>query len=556
MNQELKKAQLTKIYETWMPRLEKHLKDKGLKVNENRLKEIAVMAHARKLYENTATLSNTPGRGAFSFGNNPMNQSDTTLGSAEMFQKLFGVFVDTAAQAVALDLLPMIPMVKSNVNVVVAEPVYAGGKKESATDRPMVFQVKWVKNGTGINVVAGSTYEIKSATDATDFLLKVEYVGKHQYNGNLIFKLIETGSTVADKTLAEILDSDTTNAGIYSTAANYISFKGETVDYVNGFTNFIAGYTGAGMEDSDSWHANRNDGKSLYSPMDRETGEATPARMMGGRMWSKNFAAQTFQVGINFTTEQIQDAKMDHDFDMLEFGDTILQDSLAQSMNNHFLSHIFAAGWEHHWKLNQLNGLNFNTFLGASNETGKAQQFVDLQGVARTIDGAPGVLPATGAIAENLSTLQRRIITRMFWGSTVIKQRGRTGKGDTSVMNGTNSTAVCDIKGFTISPFENNLNMEDTVSKVGTFFGIGVYEDALMDLTDGRISVFKKGDEKRAGLKFCPYILAEKLEAVVEGTMQKKMVLKSRYALAQAGSHPEANYLTFVVQQGEGYSIV
>lgn len=551
INEQVKK----KIYEKWIPKLEKRFKEKGITVNENRMKEIALMAHTRKVFESTSTLSNTPGRGAFSFGNNPMNPADATIGSAEMFQKLFGVFVDVAATTFGLDLLPVIPMNKSNITMVVAEPVYAGGKKDSKTDRLMVFQVKGIVAGTAPAMEKGSQYDIKLGNSG-NVAMKVEFVGKHMYNGNLIFRLIEIAEDQADKTVAEILDSATTQAGIYTDADNKVTFEASTVDYVNGFTNFVNGFTGAGVDDKDGWTTGRNDGKKLYNPMDRETGESTTARTYSARMWNKNFSAGTFHAEVMFTTEQIQDAKMDHDFDMLEFGETILQDSLSQSMNNHILSYIFAAGWTHHKNINDLSGLNLNTYLGSAANTGKAQEFVGLDGSLKTIAGASGVLPSTGAIAENLSTLQKRIITRMFYASTIIKNRGHAGKGDTSVVNGTYATAIRDIKGFALAPFNNNISDDASLTVLGDFYGIKVYEDSLMDMEDGRIAVFNKGNEKKAGLKFCPYLLAEKLEAVVEGTMQKKTMLKSRYCLAECGSHPDSQYLTFVVESEDGYSVV
>lgn len=553
MNQ-INEAMKRKIFEKWIPKLEKRFKEKGITVNENRMKEIAMMAHTRAIFESTATLANTPGRGAFSFGNNPMNSADQTLGSAEMFQKLFGVFVDVSATTFGLDLLPVVPMNKSSITMVVAEPIYAGGKKDSTTNRMSVFQVKSIAKGTQ-KLNAGSKYEI-TLGNAGDKAMTVEFVGKHMYNGNLIFKLVSIEEAQKDNTISEILDSATTNAGIYTDATNNITFNGSTVDYVNGFTNFVAGFTGSGVNDEDAWTLNRNDGKKLYNPMDRETGESTAARTYGARMWNKNFAAGTFNAEVAFTTEQIQDAKMDHDFDMLEFGDTILGDSLSQSMNNHILSYLFAAGWDHHKNINEISGLNLNTYLGAANETGQEQSFVGLDGITKSIAGASGVLPSSGAIAENLSTLQKRIITRMFYASTIVKNRSRVGKGDTTVFNGTHATAVRDIKGFALAPFQNSISDDASLTVLGDFYGIKAYEDSLMDMNDGRIAVFCKGNEKKAGIKYCPYILAERLEATVEGTMQKKVLLKSRYTLAQCGSHPETPYLTFCVENGDGYSLV
>lgn len=553
MNQ-INEATKRKIFEKWIPKLKKRLTERGITVNEKRLQEIALMAHTRKIFE-SATLGNTPGRGAFSFGNNPTVANDNSIGSAEMFQKLFGVFVDVSATTVALDLLPVIPMNKSSITMVVAEPVYAGGKRDSKSDRLMVFQVKTIAESAPDAFVVGKEYEVKlGATSNT--ALKVEFLGKHLYNGNAIFKLKEVDAAQKDKTVAEILDSATTNAGIYKDATNYWKFDSKTVDYVNGFTNFVGGFTGAGYDDADKWGTGRNDGKTLYNPMDRETGETTPARSYSARMWNKNFNAKTFQADVNFTTEQIQDAKMDHDFDLLEFGETILQDALSQSINNHLLSYIFAAGWSHHKAVNELSGLNLNTFIGASSNTGHDQEYVGLDGQLKKIDGVSGILPATGAIAENMSTLQKRIVTRMFYASTIIKNRGRAGKGDKAVVNGTHATAIRDIRGFSLAPFQNNLSDDASLSALGDFYGISVYEDSLMDMMDGRIAVFNGGDEKRAGLKFCPYILGEKLTTTAEGTMQQKTLLKSRYCLAECGSHPEAQYMTMVVEADKGYSIV
>jgi hypothetical protein len=54
----------------------------------------------------------------------------------------------------------------------------------------------------------------------------------------------------------------------------------------------------------------------------------------------------------------------------------------------------------------------------------------------------------------------------------------------------------------------------------------------------------------------CPYILAEKISTIAENTMAPKEALKSRYALVDAGSVPELNYISFTVQSDSGYSIV
>lgn len=552
-----------KIAEKWIPSIKKRYENKGIPVpSERKLKKIAKMAHVRKVYESgTAGLDSTVGRGAFNLGNDPSNIADQTKGSSEIFQNLFGVFVDSAAITFGMDLLPVLTMTKSNINVHIAEPVYADGRIKSADNKPLVFQVKLATTGTGPTLTKGTTYTVKTAASAGEDMIDLTYVGKHRINGAAIFRVGQQydntgggGTNWATKTIAEILG--TSGAAIYTDASNYHAFDATSADYVAGFTNTIGGYAGAGQEDTDDWYTNRNDGKSLVKPMSRQTGERTYYRSMGLRTWHRNFSAETYHVDIEYTTEQIQDMKMDHDMDAMELGDTILQDQLSQGMNDHILSYIFAAGWQNHYEMFSNNGFNLNAFLSDSGSTGNAQEFVTLDGTLKSIDGPSGVLPSTGAIAENLSSLQRRIITRMLYASAIDNHRSRKGKGDTAVTNGTYATAIRDVKGFQPAPFDNNINSDAGLHMIGNFYGINTFEDPLMDLTDERIAIFRHGNERDPGLKLCTYILAEKISTIAEGTMAAKEALKSRYTIAEAGSYPELGYLTFTVQQDSGYSVV
>jgi len=553
----------SKICDKWIPSIKARYESKGIAMpSDRKLKKIAKMAHVRKIYESgSATLDASVGRGAFSLGNDPSNIADTTKGSSEIFQNLFGVFVDAAAVTFGMDLLPVLTMTKSNLNVHVAEPVYADGRMDSATSKPVVFQVKLDTTGTTAALVKGTTYTVQDAFLTPEDMVDLIYVGKHRINANAIFRIGQVydnsgggGTDWTALTIGEILGSS--GAAIYTDAANYDAFDATTADYVAGFTNNVGGYSGAGQNDTDDWYMNRNDGKSLVKPMSRETGERTYYRSMGIRTWHKNFSAETYHVDIEYTTEQIQDMKMDHDMDALELGDTILQDQLSQGMNDHILSYIFAAGWQNHYQMFSNNGFNLNAFLSDAGSTGANQQFVVLDGTLKTINGPSGVLPSSGAIAENLSSLQRRIITRMLYASAIANHRSRKGKGDTSVLNGTYATAIRDVKGFAPAPFDNNINSDAGLHMIGNFYGINSFEDPLMDLTDERIAIFRHGTEQDPGLKLCTYILAEKISTIAEGTMSAKEALKSRYTIAEAGSYPELGYLTFTVQQDSGYSVV
>lgn len=564
-----------RIYDKWIPRLKTHYEAKGLNVSESKLRKIAKMCHTRAKWDTLKnpqrvnesatyqTLTNTPGRGAFSLGNNPASgAADVTKGSGEVFDRLFSVFVDAAATTFGMDLLPVLTMSKSNIVIFVAEPIYAAGKMDATAeaDKPLLFKVKLTQTGTAPVLTVGTTYIFKTAASAGQNIIDVKYVGKDRINGDAIFQLSTQydntgGGGTNFKVLTLASQLGTSGAGIYASAGNFWGPDATKIDYVSGYLNVIQGFGGAGATDAGTWYANRGTGVGYNTPMSRETGEKTYYRSMGIRNWHRNFSAETFHTDIAFTVEQIQDYKMDHDMEATTFGDTILQDQLSQWMNEHILGTIFANGWTNHYQMNQINS-SFNMNAALSTSAGTAFAFTGNDGVtAQSIAGAPGAIPASGAVSENLSSLQRRVITRMTFGTAVVKTRCRVSRGDHSVHNAKFSSAIKDVRGYSAATFPSDIN-DNGVAHYGEFNGIQLYEDTLADLTDPRVSVFAKGKEDTTGLKMCSYLLSEKIETISEGTMANKQALKSRYTVAGVGSNPQLNYLTFCIEETNGYRIV
>lgn len=565
-----RKQERQAIVETWSPRLAKQLA-KGRnqrRINEGSkaMEKLAIMSHVRSLMESAATLDNTVGRGSFNFGNNPASGNGYTgaRGSGEVFDsQLFGVFIEAVANTIGFELLPVVPMTKSNGIIMIAEPVYAGGRLESAESKPVLFQVKPTKVSSPAALVVGTSYTVETADSGGENIVSLTFVGVSRLNGYYVFRLgtqyDNSGSAGTDwtaATIADQLDFDTNGSGIYTDASNYWKFDHTTVQYVNGFTDFVSGYAGAGINDTNAWYMNRNKGDRYNSAMARQVGERAAHRSMGINTWHRNFSAQTINVDIEYTTEQIQDLQADMGINALELGDTILQDQLTQHINEHILGDMFSLGWQHHYDMNQASGFNFNTYLDVSSNTGSAKAFVGADGVtALTIAGKAGALPASGAISENMSTLQRRIVSRIMYASSIINQRSRRGRGDGAVMNTKLVAALRDVRGFSAAPFDNDLN-ESGLYYAGSISGVKIYEDPLMDTEDHRVCVFRKGTEKDPGLKMCPYLLAEKISTIAEGTMAPKELLKSRYSIVPAGSNPQTSYLTFTVDQAAGYEVV
>jgi hypothetical protein len=160
--------------------------------------------------------------------------------------------------------------------------------------------------------------------------------------------------------------------------------------------------------------------------------------------------------------------------------------------------------------------------------------------------------PSTSSY-ENLSTLQRRLYSRILAAANVVANQGRRGPANFLVTNAAIASALQDISQFTFAPFTNTLTQNNgTLYPVGSLAGMTVYVDQNMNYNDTRVCVGRKGGDDEPGLKFMPYMMAESIQTISEGTMSPKIAVKSRYALVEAGMLPETLYFTFYVQLPAG----
>lgn len=552
-----------RIYEAWAPKIKKHLEAKGIKnVSDAKLRNICEAAQVRKIFDNVknkvnlfedATLANTPGRGAFSFGNNPSTAADTTKGSGEHFDAMFGLFIDTFTNTVGFDLVPSIQMTKSNLIYNVIEPVYASGKLDATVeaDMPDVFQVSVNKVLAPTALVVGTSYQVKTAFAGTN-IVNLVFAGKDRAKNKYIFKLGTVN--VASQALATLLDSPINGAGIYTDATNYFSFTPASISYVNAYVNFINGYAGAGESDSNAWSVNRSQGTSIADPMNRAKGESTTGRDMGLNKWSENIAAGTYNVKIGYTIEFLQDLAMEEGTDAAALAIDVISNEMEQNINASVIDKYQGLGWGHAAEINALTGLNLNLHLAPTPQAGTTT-FLDERSVSRTMPIANGALSTTSN-GDNLPAMQRRIISRLSYAGAAVGQRCKKGKANTALTNGRLSSAIQDIKSFQLSPFDNSLQENDNLYMVGTVRKMALYEDSMQEFSDTRISVGRKGTTDESGLKIFNYILAEKFVTVPQGTMAELTMLKSRLKVAAVGNNPQFNYLSFTITEGTAQSII
>ena len=446
---------------------------------------------------------------------------------------------------------------------------------------------------TQTNVGQAYGFSTDGTLSATNTIVAT-YVGRSRIDGFPLFRvvgectgagLIAAGGTVTSniaigntQTLPFYLAIDGTStttiydvntydvqAGTYASAAVIgagATFNAGALGYfaelVRALEDHIQGFAGAGPQDDEAFSGNAVNGLTPYEPMRRGIGETSYYRTMGLQAFTKFVEAETFQVAAQVTTEQIQDLNRQYGIDVISMMENALVNEISQSINKHILYRAFALGWQNHVNFFNAEGtnLNLNVVTAGSATTARFQGAVP----TNTLASLPSMpIPAFqnfgGAVAnfENQGTIQRRIQSKVLAAGNVIAQRGRRGPGNFIVTNLQVGTALQDSAQFTFYPLANTINQNNgALYPLGTIAGMTVYVDPNMEYSDTRILVGRKGADEEPGLKFMPYLMAESIQTIAEGTMSPKIAVKSRYALVEAGFHPETQYFTLLLNLKDG----
>jgi hypothetical protein len=234
---------------------------------------------------------------------------------------------------------------------------------------------------------------------------------------------------------------------------------------------------------------------------------------MGLSLFSKSVAAETFQVAAAVTREQVQDLKQ-FGVDAVAQVEAVLTNELTQSINQHILA-----------EMRRLGGVS-------PAETEMLTLALDY-----TINGG-----------NTFGDHNRRILTYILAHANFIANKGRRGAGNFAVVSAKIASVLQGVAGFVPNPMANTVNqVAGAIYPLGSVAGINIYTDPTQAFESGDILVGRKGDGNSPGLVFMPYLMAESVQTIAEGTMAPKVAVKSRYALVEAGFHPETQYSSFEV---------
>ena len=396
--------------------------------------------------------------------------------------------------------------------------------------------------------------------------LVVEFIGWSRIDGDPMFKVINGAASLGTYFVGEGLNFTANYTPVGASEEIELEVTLVAPRLISMLEDQIQGFAGAGERDRDAWYGTYQDGTTLYEPMSRGTGEQTPARQISLQLFTKNVQVGTIEVGCAVTQEQVQDLQKQWGIDVVKMVENAAINELSQTINRHITSRLFALGWKNHYKMVEVEGpaANLNISLDPSytpsSEVRMTPAFAIPQNAGIGMDGVeyvsqvnvalpfkPLYLPA-GASFENRDTLIKRVASNFLLASNWILQRGRYGAATFAVTNITVATLLQTNAQYAFSPLSNNISQNGgSLYPIGNMAGMTIYVDPLMNGSDTRVLVGRKGAKDEPGTHFCPYIIAESYRTIAEATMAPKLMIKSRYALIDAGWFPETQYLTWCV---------
>ena len=491
-------------------------------------------------------------------------------GSGDIPMSTLPIALNVALTTIGLELLPVVPSKGPWHLLTYMDFPYAGGKVDKSNNltsfdgkghgrQNKPIYVKFA--GTGFDglrkdkaFVEGQPMVISNGTNT----LRCFFKQWGRMDGGLIVEVLsctngvkgeDTETPVAIKDLFDGTTEVTVKKGMKT--ANgfaedakfaYEDAKVTSVDYVQTSVDLIDGF------------ANFATGKK--ESMTRAQNETGTGNVIGLRMYSKWIEMGSYEVTGTVTRQQLQDLPL-YGIDAVSDIMQAMQNELTQHINQRILESVFRLGVENAINQRAFQGVDLNLYMGTQDSMNLAdfsiKEYADMNGVDWKATWGAVKNSLMNTSAENIHTVQRRIASRVLAAANLIHQTCRRGRATWIVTNTTIASALQDVSGYVVAPMANTLSQtSDSLYLAGTLGGLQVYVDPYMTWEDTRVCVGRKGGPKEPGLVFMPYILADQVSIVAEGTMAQKMLVNSRFAIVPTGWYPSASYYTFGVSSDSG----
>lgn len=488
------------------------------------------------------------------------------VGSGDIPMSTLNMSLEVAAMTIGLELVPVIPANGPWAMLQYMDFPYAGGKlgrvNETSLDgkgdgdknKPIYIKVSAVLDEL-VSFYKQHAIEmgtaIKFTNDDSQAVLEASYIGKSRIDNGIIVKVIscknndDTNASIAEVFSGAVkisaVDGSFTGHALTSPHADLVA---AAADHVQQFSNFFG--DGAGNDSMD--------------PMTRAQNETGVGNTIGIRFFTKMVQMGSYEVTGSVTRQQLQDMPL-YGIDVVGKVLEAMQNELSQAINNRILDRLFKLGVTNAAVQKAYQNVDLNLYItgagGANSKNLKdfsaASKFIGIDGKNAATNWGPIKNATKNTAAENVYTHQRRIMSRCLAAANVIANVSRFGRAKWIVTNTQILSALQDCAGFVVAPMTNTLTQDGSQSLyfAGSIAGLDIYVDPYMTWDDTRVLVGRKSDGKTPGVVFMPYILCDTVQTIVEGTMAPKLLVNSRFAIVDAGFHPEQNYLCFIVDTDE-----
>lgn len=528
-------------------------------------------AELHQLNENVsyATLGNIQGMGAVRAAQPSTIPGQVwgggdTVGSGDVGQNLLPISMKIAAQTIGLDLVAVKPAASPKIDLLFVDFRYDDPNQDEDGDRPLVFKlsctnVETVKTALYAEMTALVIKEMVGGLDkrmfvslsglttgtvvAGDFTTTapttktgwMEFLGFSRIDGLPMFRIfrqaVERGyydsqddskNTIPSATtgsLVSVLESSVLLT-LSGTSVTGNTLTGVTIELVSLMEDHIPGFSA---------------GWNLFKGMNRKEDENTYPGQVGPNVFTKTVQVGDIEITSALKRTEIEDIKASTGMDIVQKLESVLINELSQTISKEIVQSVK--------KLAELNRASHTC-----PKVGTTSKF-DFDVDTYFSTSAPG--------GETSHAAQRKLLSKVNNASNFIANEGRVGPAQYIVTNGNLASVIQDIAGYTLNPVVggSNLNTNGQLYPVGKVGNMTLYVDPYMRWDDNRIFLGRKNSVDQPGLLFLPYLMAQSISLISEATWAPRMLIRSRYAVADCGFFPEKQFMAIHVTDVHGYLI-
>lgn len=507
--------------------------------------------------------------------------SSSVIGSGDVAQNLLPVAMKIAAQTIGLDLVAVKPTASPRIELLFVDfkydNAYGDGIREDAEDqqRPLVFKIHLLSGDLSatdalLKAALQSALTTNSITERIGGLSRriwvnisngvmtttaptagsyqniMEFLGFSRIDGYPMFRIYRQ----AGFSVGSVVPQDGSLA--WSQGLNTFTQYDSVIDALTGST--ISGITlGTGvtiqlvslLEDhipgfSAGWTSNMDAG--WEGPMGRYQDEKIYPGVIGPDVFTKSVQVGDIEISSTLKRTQIEDIKAATGMDIVQKLEGVLINELTQVISKEIVGKIRSLALK--------NRISYTAPKAADGVTSKFDLDVDsyITAIGSTTFG--------GAMGETTHSIQRKLIAKINNASNFIATDGRIGPAQYLVTNGNLASVIQDIAGYTINPVNaGKLNTNGQLYPMGNVGNIAIYVDPYMRWDDNYIYLGRKNSVDQPGLLFIPYLMAQSISLISEATWAPRMLIRSRYAVADIGFFPEKQFMAIAVTDTNGVLI-